>query len=186
MTALDILVNNAGVFPNEKWDESGPETWRNVFAVNLQAAVTLSALLTPGMKERNWGRIINISSILGTRPQPWLAAYASSKAALINLTATQAMDLGPSGITCNAVSPGAILTERIKPLIFSQAFNVGEKRTRLEMERAAVEKLASNPVGRFGRPEEVADLVAFIASPRAGYINGANLRIDGGACSLSA
>ena len=162
----DILVNNAGITTNiARTDRMEPAAWERELAVNLNGPFYLTRLVLPSMKEKGWGRIINISSTAATGGLNRQSGYAASKAGLIGLTRTVALEFSPYGITCNAVLPGLIETEK-----------VGELPP--EIRNAAIEHI---PAGRTGKPEEVAALVAFLASPLAGYINGAAIPIDGGA-----
>jgi NAD(P)-dependent dehydrogenase (short-subunit alcohol dehydrogenase family) len=159
-----ILVACAGISRDHpSWVM--PETaWREVLDVNLTGAFTFARAVTPGMRERGRGRIVFISSINGLRGKFGLANYSASKAGLIGLTMTLARELGPRGITVNAVAPGFIRT----PLTARLAG---------EFIEGAVRESA---LGRIGEPEEVAALVGFLCSERAGYITGQTIQIDGG------
>jgi NAD(P)-dependent dehydrogenase (short-subunit alcohol dehydrogenase family) len=164
--APDILVNNAGITTNiARSDRMEPAAWEHELAVNLNGPFYLTRLVLPSMKEKGWGRIINISSTAATGGLNRQSGYAASKAGLLGLTHTVALEFSPYGITCNAVLPGLIETEKVGEIPH-------------DIREAAIERI---PAGRTGRPEEVAALVAFLASPLAGYINGAALPIDGGA-----
>ena len=162
----DILVNNAGITANiARTDRMEPLAWEHELAVNLNGPFYLTRLVLPSMKGKGWGRIINISSTAATGGLNRQPGYAASKAGLLGLTRTVALEFSSYGITCNAVLPGLIETEK-----------VGELPD--DIREAAIERI---PAGRTGKPEEVAALVAFLASPVAGYINGAAIPIDGGA-----
>ncbi len=164
--APDILVNNAGITTNiARTDRMEPAAWEHELAVNLNGPFYLTRLALPSMKEKGWGRIINISSTAATGGLNRQPGYAASKAGLLGLTRTVALEFSPYGITCNAVLPGLIQTEKVDELPH-------------DIREAAIERI---PAGRTGKPEEVAALVAFLASPLAGYINGAAIPIDGGA-----
>jgi len=178
---IDILVNNAGSFPRERWFGT-PFSFRSpVFRINVEAAVRLIQLLAPGMKERGWGRIICVGSILAARPGKTFFTYSASKASIANLSLSLANELAGTGVTSNTISPGAILTRRMKGIVIGTAHAQGWQKNWAEMEKDCISMIAPNPSGRFGRPEEVADVVAFLASPRSDYINGADIRVDGGA-----
>jgi NAD(P)-dependent dehydrogenase (short-subunit alcohol dehydrogenase family) len=165
---IDILVNNAGVF-----DQIGstlrvdPAAWDHDVHVNLSGPFYATRAVLPGMLERRWGRIVNISSMSsrGAYKQP---AYGATKEGLIGLTKTVALEFAAAGITANAVLPGLIATP--KALMAPD-----------DIMRAAVEAI---PAGRLGTAEEVGDLVAFLASDAAAYINGAAVTVDGGTTLL--
>ncbi len=162
--SLSILVNNAGVTRDNLIMRMKDEEWDTVIDTNLRSAFLLSrAVARPFMKRRG-GRIINIASIVGLIGNPGQANYAASKGGLIALTYTLAKELGSRGILVNAVAPGFIETAMTEDL---------PEATR----SAAVQEI---PVARFGQPEEIARVVAFLSGPGASYINGVVLRVDGG------
>lgn len=160
------LVNNAGIPGPQAIEDLSDETFDQVMQMNLFAAVQAVRALSPGMVSEGVGRIVNISTelILG---YPSRTSYASSKAGLTAATRTWALELGPHGITSNAVAPGPVETE------FFQANNPPGSAV-----RAA--KLAKIPVGRFGQPEDIARVVALLLDPRSSYINGQTWFVDGG------
>lgn len=162
----DILINNAGITTNiARTDRMEPAAWEYELAVNLNGPFYLTRLVLPLMREKGWGRIINISSTAATGGLNRQPGYAASKAGLLGLTHTVALEFSPYGITCNAVLPGLIETEKVGEIPH-------------DIREAAIERI---PARRTGKPEEVAALVAFLASPLAAYINGAAIPIDGGA-----
>lgn len=162
---LDILVNNAALSVMRPLWEIEQEEWDRVLAVNLRGALFGIQAAAPAMRERGWGRIVNLSSLAGQQGGVVMGAhYAASKAGILVLTKIAAAELASSGVTVNAVAPAAI----DGPLMRS----LGEERI------AALEERI--PVGRIGRPEEVGALVAFLASEDAGYINGTTYDINGG------
>jgi 3-oxoacyl-[acyl-carrier protein] reductase len=164
---VSILVNNAGVGgPFHRTDEVTDQEWDLLFATNVRSAFWFCRRLLPGMRERNFGRIINISSVLGLSGAARSSTYAASKHALVGYTRSIAAEWAGFGVTCNAICPGYIDTEMIA------SANPGD-----------VPRKSMIPVGRFGRPKEVADLVALFARPDSSYINGAVLTIDGGLTS---
>ncbi len=169
--AIGVLVNNAGVSPKKPDGRSagiceiGADEWAFVLAVNLTAPLRLCQALLPGMRAAGWGRIVNVSSLAG-RSKSIVAggSYMASKSGVLGLTRAIAAEMGPFGITANAVAPGRILTE--------MAMQAGE-----EVNRRYAEQI---PVRRLGTADEVADAIAFLASDRAGFINGAVIDINGG------
>jgi 3-oxoacyl-[acyl-carrier protein] reductase len=133
------------------------------------------------MKERRWGRFIQIASGVASVPMPNAAAYAASKAAVVNLTVSLAKGLAGTGVTANAISPGVILTPAVGWFMNDLAGKQGWTGPPEEIERRFLALFGPvPPTGRLGRVEEIADVVAFVASPRADYLNGADLRVDGG------
>jgi NAD(P)-dependent dehydrogenase (short-subunit alcohol dehydrogenase family) len=180
--AIDILVNNAGGSDEEMkpWLETRVEQWESTFQQNVFSAVRLVRRLVPAMKQSGWGRVIQIASGVATQPLPFGADYAAAKAAIVNATVSLAKELGGTGITVNTVSPGPILTPAAERVMRDIGKQRGWGEDWQEIERRAIKELVPNPVGRFGTAEEVAAAVAFLASPFADFITGANLRVDGG------
>lgn len=177
---VDILVNNAGRFSGKPWVDTEPAEWNSMYNNNVTSMVRVSRRLAPLMAERLWGRIINIASTIGLMPNVNMAAYGATKAAMHNLTVALSRDLGTRGVTVNAISPGLTKSASIEHLLQMMVEAHGWPSEPAQLEQKAVGAWAPNPVGRMGRVEEVANLVAFVASPLADYINGSNLRIDGG------
>jgi NAD(P)-dependent dehydrogenase (short-subunit alcohol dehydrogenase family) len=177
---IDILVNNAGRFSGKPWVDTEPAEWNSMYNNNVTSMVRVSRRLAPLMAERQWGRIINIASTIGLMPNVNMAAYGATKAAMHNLTVALSRDLGTRGVTVNAISPGLTKSASIEHLLQMMVEAHGWPSEPARLEQKAVGAWAPNPVGRMGRVEEVANLVAFVASPLADYINGSNLRIDGG------
>ena len=161
---IDILVNNAGITNDKLLMRLKDEDFARVIDVNLSGAARCIRGCTRGMMKRRFGRIINISSIVGLRGNAGQAAYAASKEGLIGLTKSAALELGGRGITANAVAPGFIETEMTAGL----------------PEKVKTEMLSRISSGRFGEPEDVASVVAFLASDAAGYVSGQVIAVDGG------
>ncbi|MCW2689706.1 MAG: hypothetical protein JWR37_4596, partial [Mycobacterium sp.] len=158
---VDVLVNNAGFpwfGPSEKL---AVDTLDRLFAANVQAPYLLVSVLAPKMVARGDGVIINIASRAGTRGRPDSAAYGATKAALVSFARSWAAEYGRAGIRVNAISPGPIYTGAAK----RELFDAWGKTT---------------PLGRAGEPQEIAAVIGFLASPRAGYITGTNIAVDGG------
>jgi 3-oxoacyl-[acyl-carrier protein] reductase len=178
--AVDILINNAGTYANQGWMESTAEGWAARYNANVLSVVRLVQRLIPQMKARGWGRLIQMASGEATKPFAFMPDYAATKAALVNLTVSLAKELARTGITVNTVSPGIIVTGGVESFYRELAASRGWGTQWAEIEQGVLREVLDNPVGRLGRVEEVGYLVAFIASPLAGFINGANLRVDGG------
>lgn len=177
---LDILVNNAGAFPKRNWLESTPQSWMELFNINVVSMVRMIHGFLPQMKKLGWGRIIQIASVAGCSPSPELPEYGVTKAANINMTLSLAKDLAGSGITVNTVSPGPIATKGTISLFTEMASQKKWSTNWMELEKQVTKEMLPNLVNRFGTPEEVGNLVTFLASPLADYITGANYMIDGG------
>jgi 3-hydroxybutyrate dehydrogenase len=171
---VDILVNNAGFQHIAPVDEFPEEVWSRMLQVMLTAPFQLTKYLLPGMKERHWGRIINIASVHGQVASPFKSAYISAKHGLLGLTKTVALEVGAHGITANAICPAYVRTPLVEGQITAQA------RSRGIPEAQVVEQVMLEPaaIKRLIEPEEVADLVLFLASDRAGAITGVAHTID--------
>jgi NAD(P)-dependent dehydrogenase (short-subunit alcohol dehydrogenase family) len=182
---VDILVNNYGAPASGNWHDATPDQWVEVYQQNVLSAVRTIDRLVPGMRARGWGRVIQLATIGALRPNKRMPHYYASKAALANLTASLVKELAGSGVTVNTLSPGLIHTPEVEASFRALAARHGWGDDWAEIERRGVERLMPNPCARMARREEVADLVAFIASERASYLNGAHLRLDGGATDLA-
>ncbi len=181
---VDVLVNNYGVAEGGGWFRSDTADWIDQYQKNVLSAVRLVEAFVPAMKESGWGRVIFLSTIGATRPAARMAHYYAAKTALLAASVSLAQRLAETGITVNTVSPGLIATDEVRAMIERTAEREGMTGSDVEREREAIRQLMPNPVGRAARTDEVAALVAFLASDRAGYIHGQNLRIDGGAVGV--
>jgi 3-oxoacyl-[acyl-carrier protein] reductase len=164
--SIDIVITNTGGPPSGKFEEFNEEQWTNAYNSLLASAVGLIKGFLPGMKQKQWGRIISITSQAVKQPVNNLVLSNSVRASVAGLIKTLSNELGPYNITANNVMPGYTETERLKHLAESNPSFASSK--------------SEIPLGRFGKPEEFAAAVAFLASERAGYITGVSLAVDGG------
>lgn len=181
---IDILVNNYGTAETCGWDEADIDAWLDMYQKNLLSAVRLIRLLSPQMRELGWGRVIQLGTIGSTQPNALRPAYYAAKSALASVAVTLSQELSGTGITVNTVSPGLIRTPEVEAAFRAKARREGWADDWPLIESRIVAKRFPNPLGRIATREEVADLVCFLASERAGFINGQNLRIDGGALGI--
>jgi 3-oxoacyl-[acyl-carrier protein] reductase len=164
--AVSVLVNNAGVLSNAKIEATTPQAWRDVLAVNIDAAMFWSHCVVPGMKAAHWGRIVNVGSLASkTGGLTAGTAYSVSKGAIAALTFSLARELAAYGVTANAVAPAYVRTPMVTEML-------------TEAQQQAL--LQQIPVGRFCEPEEFAHVVTFLASPMSGFITGEIIDLNGG------
>jgi len=161
---IDVLVNNAGINRDQLLIRMTEVQWHDVIDTNLSAAFYCSKPAIKYMMKKRFGRIINISSVVGMAGNAGQAHYAASKAGLLGFTYSLAKEYGPRGITANAVAPGYIKSDMTKDL----------------PSEVTARMTAQIPVGRLGDPQDIAAVVAFLASPAASYVNGQVIRVDGG------
>lgn len=176
---IDVLVNNYGVAEGGSW-QSPTDDWIDIYHKNVLSGVRLVHALTPGMRERGWGRVIFLSTVGYVRPNSRMPHYYASKTALVNMTVSLAKELANTGITVNCVSPGIIATDEIRELFRQRAERDGLPTDWPSLEKQAASGEMANPAGIIGTPEDIGHLIAFLASDKARYVNAANLRIDGG------
>ncbi|GLZ48859.1 3-oxoacyl-ACP reductase [Actinomycetospora sp. NBRC 106375] len=177
---VDILVNNVGYFePQRTWSDLTSSGWADIYNVNVLSSVRLIRRLVPPMRERRWGRVIQISSVTGLLPTAAQPHYGATNAARDYLSRSLSRELGETGVTANTVAPGGILTDAGKDTLveFGRANTMGN--TWDEMETAVVHSLAPNDIGRIARLEEVGSAVVYLASPVANYLTGTTIRLDG-------
>jgi 3-oxoacyl-[acyl-carrier protein] reductase len=172
---VDILVNNTGGPPPTTAAGADLDVWRKQFEAMVLSLLATSDRVLPGMRARKWGRIITSTSSGIIAPIPNLAISNALRMTLVGWSKTLAREVAKDGITANIVLPGRISTERLGVLDDAKAKREGKSK-----DAVAAESLATIPAGRFGEPEEYGDVVAFLASTRAGYITGSTIRVDGG------
>jgi len=171
---LDIIVNSAAVHPYGTTVSTDPATWAQCMAVNVGSIYLTAHFGIPEMARRGGGAIVNISSVQGHNCQQNVAAYVATKGAIHALTRAMALDHAGQGVRVNSVSPGSVRT----PILEMAARTYGGEG--VSVEQAFARFGAAHPIGRIGEPEEVAELIAFLASDKAGFITGSDYRIDGG------
>lgn len=160
----DILVNNAGITRDGMFHKIGPEQWGQVIRADLDSVFNMSHQVFPGMRDRGFGRIVNIASINGQKGQMGQTNYSAAKAGMIGFTRALAQEGAFKGVTVNAVAPGYIATDMVSA-----------------MPEEAIKKITAQiPVGRLGEADEIGDCVAFLADDKAGFITGAVLTANGG------
>ena len=163
---IDILINNAGINIRKPITDFTAEEWHRVLDTNLTSAFLMCRAFIPQMKERKYGRIINIPSMMSHISIPNRTAYSASKAGLLGLTKALALELAPFGITANGISPGPIATELNAPILQNP-----------ELNQQFISKI---PLGRWGQPQEIGELAVYLSSADAGFITGTDILIDGG------
>ncbi len=162
---VDILVNNAGWNIPQAIDEIRDEDWNYLVELNLNSVMALTRAVVPGMKQRSWGRVIHISSIMGLASTPKRNGYSATKAALIGMCQASSLDLGPFGITVNCIAPGPVATEMPMSILSRQQQDALAART---------------AVGRWGTPDEIAGPALLLASEAGRFMTGTCLVVDGG------
>jgi 3-oxoacyl-[acyl-carrier protein] reductase len=172
---VDVLVTNTGGPPVKRFMELSDESWLSGVESTLMNVVRLSRMVIPGMRDRRWGRIIHLTSLVAKQPVDELTISSTLRAGLSGLTKTMANQLGPSNITVNAILTGHILTDR--------QYALADVRTRekgITHEEYFAGQAAEIPLRRIGEPREIGEVVAFLASERASYVTGVSLQVDGG------
>ncbi|MET0339058.1 MAG: acetoacetyl-CoA reductase [Caulobacter sp.] len=161
---VDVLINNAGITRDGFFHKMTYDQWSDVIRVNMDSAFNMTRQVIEGMRERGWGRIVNISSINGQKGQVGQTNYSAAKAGLIGFTKALALENAKKGITVNCICPGYIDTEMVSAV----------------PENVLQGIIAGIPVGRLGKGEEIADMVSFLSGERAGFVTGATLTLNGG------
>jgi 3-oxoacyl-[acyl-carrier protein] reductase len=172
---IDILVNNTGGPPPTPAAGQDPALWSKQFQAMVLSVIAITDRVLPGMRARGWGRVITSTSSGVVSPIPNLGISNALRMSLVGWSKTLAREVGRDGVTANIVLPGRIATDRITQLDEAKA-----KRESVSVEQVAADSVASIPVGRYGKPEEYGDAVAFLASERAAYLTGSVIRVDGG------
>jgi acetoacetyl-CoA reductase len=161
---VDILVNNAGITRDSFLHKMNADSWHSVIETNLSSCFYMSRAVIGGMRERNWGRIVNISSINGQKGQMGQTNYAAAKAGMIGFTKALALENASKGITVNAIAPGYIATDMVSTI-----------------DAGILQKIVAQiPAGRLGTPEEIAGCVKFLTADEAGWMTGSTLSVNGG------
>jgi 3-oxoacyl-[acyl-carrier protein] reductase len=168
MGSVDILVNNAGITRDNIFMRMSDEEWTSVLEVNLTSTMRLCKGVIRGMMKARWGRIVNISSVVGATGNPGQANYAASKAGMVGMSKSIAYEVASRGITVNCVAPGFITTAMTDKLTDDQKAGI----------------LAQVPAGRMGEADEIAAAVLYLASPEAAYVTGTTLHVNGGMAML--
>jgi NAD(P)-dependent dehydrogenase (short-subunit alcohol dehydrogenase family) len=181
---VDVLVNNYGAAERGRWEDRESDDWLKIYDRNVVSAVRMIRHFVEPMKARGWGRIIQLGTVGSTRPNARMPHYYASKGALATLTVSLAKELAGNAITVNTVSPGLTRTAEVEAHYRQMAKRKGWGEDWAEIEAGLMAEVMWNPLGRIARVEEVADLVVFLASTRAGFINGQNIRVDGGAVDI--
>jgi acetoacetyl-CoA reductase len=161
---IDVLVNNAGITRDGFFHKMSYDQWSEVIRVNMDSAFNMTRQVIDGMRERSWGRVVNISSINGQKGQVGQTNYSAAKAGLIGFTKALALENAKKGITVNVICPGYIDTEMVSAVPQNVLEGI----------------IAGIPVGRLGKGEEIADMVAYLAGERAGFVTGATFTLNGG------
>ena len=161
---VDVLVNNAGITRDGVFHKMDSEQWSEVIRVNMDSLFNMTRQVIEGMRDRGWGRIVNISSINGQKGQAGQTNYSAAKAGMIGFTKALALENAKKGVTVNCIAPGYIDTEMVQAV----------------PEKVLESIIGQIPVGRLGRGEEIADMVAFLSGENAGYVTGATLALNGG------
>lgn len=172
---VDILVNNVGASPSRNFLYMKDEEWEELFRLNLLSAVRCTRRFLPGMRERHWGRIVMVGTVASKYPNAALVDYAASKAALAATAKALARKYAADNVLVNTVLPG-----RCRTPMWEQAASEIAASSEQDIEDVFTERSRDIPVGRFGRPEEIANVVLFLASEMASYVAGAAIDIDGG------
>lgn len=172
--SVDILVNNAGGPPMGSFLEHDGTAWEAAIQTNLLSVVRFCKAVAPGMKSKNWGRVISITSTVAKEPSPAMVLSATTRAGVSAFSKTLAIELAQFNISVNVICPGGVLTDRLVSLLQARA-----EREKRDYQEVLQETQASIPAKRFAEPQEIADVILFLVSERGGYVNGVSLSVDG-------
>jgi 3-oxoacyl-[acyl-carrier protein] reductase len=178
---VDILVNNYGLAEGGGWFEHDSASWFDVYDRNVVTGVRLVHRLVPAMREQGWGRVVFLATVGATRPGSRNPQYYAAKAALPGVTVSLTKELAGSGVTVNTVSPGIIATAEIREMFTRRAEQQGLATDWESVQRLILDTAMANPSGRVATPEDIGRFVAFVVGEVGWHLNGAHLRIDGGA-----
>lgn len=174
MGRLDVLVNNAGIQPIDAYfriEDTSEELWDRITGVNLKGVFLMSKFALPRIREAGGGAIINMASVQGLQSMPKVGSYAASKGGVLSLTRNMALDYAPEGIRVNAICPGTIDSEMVRNAARAEGGDTDANVARYGL---------AHPLGRVGKPEDIAQAALFLASDRASFITGEHLNVDGG------
>jgi 3-oxoacyl-[acyl-carrier protein] reductase len=178
---VDIIVNNYGVADGTTWGEATGESWHASYDTNVVSAIRVVDAFVDPMRERGWGRIVFVATVGATRPGDRIPEYYAAKGALPAITVSLSKHLAGTGITVNCVSPGLIATAEVVERVTSRAEREGAATDWPAIERRLLDRVMANPSGRVPFPEDIGRVVAMVVSEPSWHINGAHLRVDGGA-----
>lgn len=172
---VEVLVNNAGGPPPGSFLEHGEAVWQQTLDQNFLSVVRLSRAVAPAMKQKKWGRILNLTSTIAKEPTPAMVLSASTRAAVSAFTKAIAGELAPFNITVNTICPGGVQTERVASLM-----SITAQRENISVEEVVKRSVAMIPIQRFASAEEIAAIMVFLASEAASYVTGVSMMVDGG------
>jgi 3-oxoacyl-[acyl-carrier protein] reductase len=181
----EILINNYGTAERGKWGDLDIDDWIDSYQKNVLSATRLINAFLDDFKASGWGRIVQIGTIGSYSPNKVMPHYYAAKGAMANMSISLSLALAGSGVTVNTISPGLIKTAEVEAAFRAKAKKDGWGDDWAEIEKKIAETSMPNPMQRIARTEEVGDLVAFICSARADFLNGLNIRVDGGAAGLT-
>lgn len=181
---IDILVNNYGTAERGRWGSLSSADWIDLYQKNVLSSVRMTEGFLPYLRQAGWGRIVHVGTVGSLRPNKVMPHYYAAKGAMANITVSLAKELAGTGVTVNTVSPGLIRTPEVEAAYRAKAKKEGWGDDWEDIEKHIALEVMPNPMHRIARVEEVADLVTFVCSRRADFLNAVNIRIDGGAMEL--
>ena len=172
--SVDILINNAGGPPFGRLEEIDEQVWHETIETNLMSVIRFTKSVIPHMKKCNWGRIISITSTLAIEPSPSMILSSTARAAVGAFTKALSIEVASKNISINVICPGGVFTERLKNLLKTRS-----ERENVNFKELIIESEKSIPAGRFAQPSEIGNIISFLCSEKAAYINGVSLAVDG-------